>query len=101
MNRWIPQTLPAALAVLLATAPARAAQPRDTYSVIFENDLFYRTDRDYTNGIEFAFSPAGDPRNAVPGFLLDLAPAEFSAPRHQGQLQPGPDDVHPGGHRRL
>ena len=98
MNRRIPQTLPAALAVLLAAAPARAAEPRNTYSVIFENDLFYRTDRDYTNGIEFAFSPAGDPRDAVPGFLLDLAPDEFSGPGTRasyslGQMMFTPEDT--------
>ncbi len=98
MNRWSLQTLLAALAVLLATAPARAAQPRDTYSVIFENDLFYHTDRDYTNGIEFAYSPAGNPRDAVPGFLLDLAPDEFSGPGTRtsfslGQMMFTPEDT--------
>ena len=74
------RTLLAGLAALPAAAPAWAAPPRDTYSVIFENDLFYRTDRDYTNGIEFAFSPAGNPHQSVPDFLLGLVPDKFSAP---------------------
>lgn len=98
MNRRSLQTLLAALAVLLLVAPARAAQPRDTYSVIFENDLFYHTDRDYTNGIEFAYSPAGGPRDTVPGFLLDLVPDKFSGPDARasyslGQMMFTPEDT--------
>jgi hypothetical protein len=40
-----------------AVAPAYADQPEDgTVSLMFENDLFYKTDRDYTNGAQAAWT---------------------------------------------
>jgi lipid A 3-O-deacylase len=31
-----------------------------TLSILFENDIFYNTDRDYTNGVQFAWTSAPD-----------------------------------------
>lgn len=60
------------LALLLATAPALAqtappAAESGAFSILFENDIFYNTDHDYTNGLEFAYTTAPDdtPRWAV------------------------------------
>ena len=47
----------------LAAAPARAddaTTEHGTLSVLFENDIFYNTDRDYTNGVEFAWTSPPD-----------------------------------------
>ncbi|MDE2183881.1 MAG: lipid A deacylase LpxR family protein [Alphaproteobacteria bacterium] len=52
-------------AVLLA-APAHAASEPGIFSVLFENDVFYDTDRDYTNGVEFAYTtPPHDDADTV------------------------------------
>jgi len=61
--------LAAAVAAMLATmniaaaqdqeapsTPESAAQEHGTITVLFENDLFYRTDRDYTNGTQIAWT---------------------------------------------
>jgi hypothetical protein len=65
-----------ALALMIATAAsgaALAADPeRGTFSVILENDLFYGADRDYTNGVQLAWTSGAD---RVPGWLLDAARA--------------------------
>ena len=38
------------------STPESAAQEHGTITVLFENDLFYRTDRDYTNGTQIAWT---------------------------------------------
>lgn len=48
-----------ALPLVMPAFPARAADASGTFTTVFEDDLFYRTDRDYTNGIEFNWSPVG------------------------------------------
>jgi hypothetical protein len=46
----------ACAAVALPSGPAAAADlERGTFSFVFENDLFYDTDRSYTNGIRFSW----------------------------------------------
>jgi hypothetical protein len=69
-----PAILAFATALLLPAIPARAAGPSGTFTTVFENDLFYRTDRDYTNGIEFNWSPTGSADQLLPEPLSDLAP---------------------------
>ena len=41
-----------------------------TLSVLFENDIFYNTDRDYTNGVAIAWTTAP---SDTPEFAIDLA----------------------------
>jgi lipid A 3-O-deacylase len=68
----------ALLSALCLTGPARAQQsdqPRSsaetgTLSLLFENDIFYNTDRDYTNGVAIAWTTA--PAD-TPEFAIDLA----------------------------
>lgn len=62
-----------ALALLLLTlgAPARAEEPQhDSLSFLFENDVFYNTDRDYTSGEQITYTTAPDD---TPDALVDLA----------------------------
>jgi lipid A 3-O-deacylase len=49
-------------AACAAAGPAAAADsPPGAFSVLFENDIFFDTDRDYTNGVQFAYTtPPGD-----------------------------------------
>lgn len=48
----------------LLTVPAQAAgSEAGAFSIIFENDLFFNSDRDYTNGVELAYTTA--PNNNV------------------------------------
>jgi hypothetical protein len=70
----------------------------DTYNVIFENDLFYRRDRDYTNGIEFNWSPSPDRDAAHPAWLADRLPGFFAkndlrASYSFGQMMFTPEDT--------
>lgn len=63
------------LALLLATAPALAqtgppAAESGAFSILFENDIFYNTDHDYTNGLEFAYTTAPDD---TPQWAVDAA----------------------------
>jgi lipid A 3-O-deacylase len=46
------------LAIGLGSTPAGSAERHSTLSIIFENDLFYHADRDYTNGMEASWTPA-------------------------------------------
>jgi hypothetical protein len=67
--RGIGRNIAACAVLLLATGlqPGAAGEPETgTLSILFENDIFYNTDRDYTNGVAFAWTTA--PENA-----LDLA----------------------------
>jgi hypothetical protein len=63
-----------ALAGLLAMAGPGAAwadtPEKSTFSLLFENDLFYNTDHDYTNGAELSYSSA--PSN-TPQWAIDAA----------------------------
>ena len=69
-----PVTLALALTLIIPAIPARAAVSSGTFTTVFENDLFYRTDRDYTNGIEFNWSPTGSAAQLLPEFLANMAP---------------------------
>ena len=67
--------LAAGLAVLFACASASYAGPnsavdRGTFSLLFENDIFYKTDRDYTNGVEFSYTTAAQD---TPKLFVDIA----------------------------
>lgn len=61
-----------ALAVLGLAAPAHAADGSDkgTLSLLFENDLFYNSDHDYTNGVLIGYTTA--PQD-TPDWAVDLA----------------------------
>jgi len=41
-----------------------------TLSLLFENDIFYKTDRDYTNGVELSYTTAS---HDTPKLFVDLA----------------------------
>ncbi len=67
----------AALAILMALcqgASAQAAKKSEgsTFSLLFENDLFFNSDHDYTNGIALAYTTAPD---ETPGWASDVAHA--------------------------
>jgi lipid A 3-O-deacylase len=59
------------IAGLFPTKPASAAESRSTFSIIFENDLFYHTDRDYTNGVEASWTPAKQESAFLPSLIKD------------------------------
>src|SRR3569832_2290719 len=56
----------AAAAAILAAAPATAAdEPKSgAFSIQFENDIFFNTDRHYTNGValDYTTAPQDTPR---------------------------------------
>lgn len=86
----------AILALFLLSLPAPALA--DVANVIFENDLFYRRDRDYTNGIEFNWSPSPDRDSAHPAWLVERLPAFFAkdeirASYSLGQMMFTPEDT--------
>jgi hypothetical protein len=69
MAAWQKGLFACVLALVLEAGPARGdADRRDTdqagkagdFSVLFENDLFYNADHDYTNGTEFSYTTAPD-----------------------------------------
>lgn len=63
----------ATLVGLLTGCPAWAAEaPHNSFSLLVENDLFYNTDRDYTSGLELAYTTAPD---ETPDGLVDFAHA--------------------------
>ena len=82
VRRLMPQKISAAAfaATLLAAPLSHAADPPDLakqaepqvgiFSFVLENDLFYNTDRRYTNGARFSYLT---PKNAEPDWLRDLA----------------------------
>jgi len=47
-----------AIAPSVTLADTTLEDERGTLSFLFENDLFYKTDRDYTNGVELSYTPA-------------------------------------------
>jgi lipid A 3-O-deacylase len=65
--------LAAGLAALLICAFSVSAEPaadRGTFSLLFENDIFYKTDRDYTNGVELSYTTAAQD---TPKLFVDIA----------------------------
>jgi hypothetical protein len=73
------------ITVVVQSASAAAADRLSTLSVIFENDLFYHADRDYTNGVEVSWSPAGKAAEILPPYIqtvfsdvLDLSTSRAS-----------------------
>jgi hypothetical protein len=68
-RRLVFALVPASACLAVSVGPAKAqVQPeRGTFSVLFENDYFFHTDRDYTNGVEFAWTtaPADTPQWSV------------------------------------
>jgi hypothetical protein len=50
--------LVAALSALTSPASAEDGTERGTFSILFENDLFFNTDHDYTNGVELTYTTA-------------------------------------------
>jgi hypothetical protein len=62
----------AVAASVLFVAPASAAEgpPAGAFSILFENDIFFNTDRHYTNGTALAYTTA--PQD-TPDWAVDLA----------------------------
>ena len=61
------------LAGVCSGAAAADPAPRTdhgTLSLLFENDIFYKTDRDYTNGVELSYTTAS---HDTPKLFVDLA----------------------------
>ena len=54
-GRWVRNR-----AVRAITGPDGYAQGKGAFSILFENDLFYKADHDYTNGTEFSYTTAPD-----------------------------------------
>lgn len=52
------------------TVNAEPAADRGTLSLLFENDIFYKTDRDYTNGVELSYTTASQ---GTPKLFVDVA----------------------------
>src|SRR6202012_11028 len=78
-NHMLKKILPALL--LAATASAATAQETQTnpattekgaFSILFENDIFYNSDHDYSNGVQFAYTTAP---NDTPEWMVDTARA--------------------------
>ena len=46
-----------ALFLIALTGPAAAGEDSGTFGILFENDIFFDTDREYTNGILFDYAP--------------------------------------------
>ena len=76
-----------------ATTPQNQAREarHGAFSILFENDIFFNTDRDYTSGQEFAYTTAADdtPQGLV-DFVVDMpdwfmAPGEVRASYEIGQ----------------
>ena len=109
VRTWL--TTAAAVAGLLAAAPALAEEPAETgkarsvpeeeggtFSIIFENDIFADTDRNYTNGIraEWLSSPMDIPDwvvDAARAFPLFPADGSFRASYAVGQSMYTPRDI--------
>ena len=78
MRKWAAVWAPA-LALPLSGIPAAPADQPATYALIFENDLFYRTDRDYTNGHRIRLEPGGRRRIHPAAFPRPVELRRFSA----------------------
>jgi lipid A 3-O-deacylase len=55
---WAKRALASVVMSATLCAFAAAEPERGTFSIFFENDYFYNTDRDYTNGVELAWTTA-------------------------------------------
>lgn len=73
--------LAAATAGALAPSPVAAgeaahepAEPRGSWAFVFENDLFYDQDRNYTNGVRLEYST---PQGGAPEWLTRIAANDF------------------------
>src|SRR4051812_50189236 len=64
------------LFIMLPSA-ASADEASGTVLAVFENDLFYRTDRDYTNGVEITWTPPYRGREKMPGLIAVFVPSFF------------------------
>ena len=73
----------ALLPLLVLAGAAQAAAPVQTnerssekgaFSILFENDIFYNSDHDYTNGVEFTYTTAP---NDTPGWAERATRALF------------------------
>jgi len=53
-----------------ASSEPSPATDHATLSLLFENDIFYKTDRDYTNGVELSYTTAS---RDTPKLFVDLA----------------------------
>ena len=62
--------LPAAAQTAPQTNPP--ASEKGAFSILFENDIFFNTDHDYTNGVELAYTTAPDD---TPNWASDIAHA--------------------------
>jgi lipid A 3-O-deacylase len=61
------------MAAATLTGPAQAETPSaetGTLSILFENDIFYHTDRDYSNGVQIGWTTAPDD---TPEWAVDVA----------------------------
>ena len=65
MHRFVPTAallgaliLPAAAQTPAQTNPS--ATEKGAFSILFENDIFFNSDHDYTNGVELAYTTAPD-----------------------------------------
>jgi hypothetical protein len=68
MRLW--HLLVAGVVFAVAAAPAPAAEEKRAASLLFENDLFYKTDHDYTNGTELSYTTRPD---ETPQWALEIA----------------------------
>jgi hypothetical protein len=70
---------------LAQTAPQTnpASSEKGAFSVLFENDIFFNSDHDYTNGVEFSYTTAPDD---TPQWASDLARA-LPFFTHQGDVR--------------
>jgi len=63
--------------LILFPSQASADETRGTLLVVFENDLFYRTDRDYTNGAEISWTPPYRGQDQLPDLAAVFVPFFF------------------------
>ena len=61
-----------AVVAMLGGAPAGAASEPGTFSLLFENDVFFKGDQDYTNGLQLAFAT---PPEQSPATVVSIARA--------------------------
>lgn len=62
--------IPAIVFLICFTAFSEEASMSGELSIVFENDVFFHSDKDYTNGIALFWVPTGKP---APGWLTSIA----------------------------
>jgi hypothetical protein len=62
--------IPVTIFLTSFTAFSEEASLSGELSIVFENDVFFRSDRDYTNGIALFWVPTGKP---APGWMMRVA----------------------------